>query len=217
LVGGKSDLWGNSYLDIFVTGPNEIFLASLQPESLYLEKYDAQLNLITSKSLSIIMNKSRSYYGVVQLGDHLYILYTEKVSSGAVVKNTKLYAQEIDNKSLELKPDKIHLLGSDEDIEIEKKVPDSAFAVKSKLYIGFSENKKYLSILLSPQTKDDFAESSFIYKVLNPDLTTLYEGNILTSYKSISIRALKTGFSNNGEFTMGIGVEKKYKKVVEIM
>jgi len=217
LVGGKSDLWGNSYLDIFVTGPNEIFLASLQPESLYLEKYDAQLNLITSKSLSIIMNKSRSYYGVVQLGDHLYILYTEKVSSGIVVKNTKLYAQEIDNKSLELKPDKIDLLGSDEDIEIEKNVPGSCFAVKSKLYIGFSENKKYLSILLSPQTKDDFAESSFIYKVLNPDLTTLYEGNILTSYKSISIRLLKTGISNNGEFTMGIGVEKKYKKVVEIM
>ena len=207
-VGGKADLWGNSFLDIFVTGPNEIILASLQPESLYLEKYDAQLNLLKSKSLVIVMNKARSYYGMTQVGEQLYIIYTEKISTGSLAKTTRLYAQRIDNNTLELTEEKIDMLGSDDDIEIERNVPGALFAPKSKVYLGFSENHKYISILLYPQTKDDFAAASFIYKVFNPDLSIAYEGNISTPYKLIDLRSLETGISNDGEFALGIGIEK---------
>jgi hypothetical protein len=211
-VGGKADLWGNSFLDIFVLGSGNIVLASLQPESLYMEKYDAQLNLIKSKSLDIVMNKSRSYYGVTHLEDHIFILYTEKVNTGNVLKSTRLFAQQIDTGSLELSQDKMDLLGSEEEIEFEKDVPGTVFAPKAKVYIGFSKDHKYFSIMLHDQTKNDFALANFVYKVFNSDLSTAYEGNVSTEYKLSDLRGIETGISDDGEFALGIGVEKKYKK-----
>ena len=211
-VGGKADLWGNSYFDIYVTGPNEILLSSLQPESLYIEKYDAQLNLLNSKSIAIVMNKSRSYYGVAQIGEQLYIIYTEKISTGSLAKTTRLYAQQIDKNSLTLKEEKIDMLGAEEDIVIEKNEPGAVFAPKAKVYLNFSENHQYVSILLYPQTKDDFALGNFAYKVFNPDLSIAYEGVITTDHKLIDLRSIVTEVSNDGEFALGIGVEKKYKK-----
>ncbi len=208
--GGKADLWGPSFLDIFVTDSNEIFLACIQPDSLYIEKYDAQLNLITLKRISVIMNKFRSYYGVIQLGKHLYILFTEKTNTGTIVKNTKLYLQEIDTENLELIPDKIDILNAEGDLNFERSVIGSAFPIKSKLYIAFSENNKYMSLIICPQV-NNYEEAEFIYKVLNPDLTTLYEGNVKTPYKCINISSVTPAISNNGEFAFGLKIQKKYK------
>ncbi len=212
-VDGKADLLGgNSFLDIFVLGSGNIVLACPQPECLYMEKYDSQLNLIKSKSLDIVMDKSRSYYGVIQLEDHIFILFTEKVNTGNVIKSTRLFAQQIDTGSLELRQEKIDLLGSEEEIEFEKDVPGSVFAPKAKAYLLFSEDHKYFAILLHEQTENDFTLANFVYRVFNSDLSTAYEGDIITELKFSDLGGLKMGIGNDGEFALGFSFEKKYKK-----
>ncbi len=207
---------GNNYNNIqyqplvtILNEKKEVYLVNLVQGELYIQKYDENLQFLISNTISVSMDKSRSYLQVLQLGNHLYIIYIQKTETGSRRNQSSLLAQEIDASTLKLNEQKINLLEGE--IEFESAMPTSGVnpIIKTNIYLTISENNKYISLLLVPKLNRDLA--IVYYKVLSTELTLVNSGEFKIDYNLNDVKSIATIVSNTGIFAAGMEVEKTKK------
>lgn len=207
-IGNNYNIIQGENLFTFINEKKEVYLVNLVLEELYIQKYDENLQFIISNIVPVSMEKSRSYLEVIQLGDHIYLFYTEKLETAGANKKYKLMAQEIDASTLVLSEEKIVLLDGDVEFESGYDMPGAHF-INTNMSLVLSENKKFLGLLLFRNLKTDMAE--FNYKVFTSDLNLSYSGNITPEYDPDYVKSITAIVNNVGSFAAGITVTKVKK------
>lgn len=203
----SEDLWATPWLNIYVLNNDDIYLANIQSDFFQIEKYNSQLELIKSGANISFDPKYITNGSVVQLFDRLYFIYIENIGVG-VDGTSKLYAQEINKVTLALEKSKFDILESEDNFDLSDYSQNNINGINSILYFEYSENKKFMSILIQYKL-GPLKNSLFKYIIFEEDFQKLYEGVIETIYNVNDVKSVSSVVSDGGAFSMSITVQKK--------
>lgn len=204
---GENHIFDMNFLNLFESSDHYFYLTSFQPGEVHLEKYTAEIELVKKNDIAVDQNKNNSYFGVEQLGEHIYLFYLEHAGKGS--KTAVLNAQEFDLTTLQLKPEKISIFTYDDDVQLEHFIMPGEFT-SPILALRFSEDRNYLGLFLLDENEAGNIE--FKVSINDSDLKQQYFNSIVTDFEIKSYVRAEFIVGDNGFAAITSTTENKSSK-----
>ena len=185
----------------FSSEKGDIYVTTLKPGICHVEKYNSELQLLGINTFEIEMSNSRTYFGIKQLGENIYLIYIDREKK----EESNLICQLIDPENLKLSAEKTVLLSSAEDIDFVQENVSKSGVARMNLTLYESPNNNFLCICIESDPVQH-PNTQFLIKVVNKNLEEEYSVIVETGIKSEILFEPNCIVADDGRVVVDVGI-----------